>query len=320
MSKTCILAVDLGGTATKLALLNLRGKILKKISIPTRAYKGKKALIAAIQKTIQALLLGNGIGKSKVKGMGVGVPGLVDYNRGIIHNLINIPGWHNVALKDILQRKLKLPCFVDNDANVMALGELVFGAGKGAKNIVCLTVGTGVGGGIIINGKLYRGRSFSAGEIGHIPINEDGPHCNCKGNGCVEAYVGNRYVSKEVIKKLKRGEKSKVFNFVKRLSDITPEVLYKAAKRGDKFSKNMWNEIGNHLGFMLAGVVNLLNPERIIIGGGVSKAGKFLFEPLRRRVLRQAMAIPAKACRILPAKLGEDAGLIGAAALVMENT
>jgi glucokinase len=168
---------------------------------------------------------------------------------------------------------------------------------------VCITLGTGVGGGIIIDGGIYRGSTFSAGEVGHMPLKEEGLSCNCGGYGCLERYVGNRYISEE-FRSMKGGA-----------SLVSPESISIAARKGDKASIELWDRVGKRIGTTLAGIVNLLNPEKIIIGGGVAEAGELLFGPIRKTVKRRAMPVPGRAVRILKAKLGNDAGVIGAAAL-----
>ena len=248
----------------------------------------------------------------------MGVPGLVDSIHGLVHNLTNIRGWRKVALKEYLEKNTKLTAYIDNDVNLMALGELMCGAGQGGvKNLVCLTLGTGVGGGIIIEGKIYRGSTLSAGELGHIPVNADGPRCHCGGYGCLERYVGNAYIVEKAIKAIESGRRS----LIKKLSEgnleaITPRTIFQAARRGDKLAKEIWEETGRYIGVALSGVINLLNPEMIVVGGGVAQAGKLLFEPIRRTVKERAMSLPAGKVKIVPAKLGEDAGLIGAGMLV----
>ncbi|MBU4376231.1 MAG: ROK family protein, partial [Candidatus Omnitrophica bacterium] len=214
----------------------------------------------------------------------------------------------------------RIPVFVDNDVKVMALAEMKYGAGKGYKDAVCLTLGTGVGGAVIINGSLYRGASLVAGEIGHVPLNENGPACNCGSFGCLEAYVGREYFLNNVRKKLERSPDSLAMKMAEgNLFSVTPELLQKAALKGDSIAKAAWREMGTHIGNALAGTVNLLNPEIIIIGGGIAGAGKILFDSIRSAVDKKSMKIQAKAVRIVKAKLGNDAGVIGAAEIVKDN-
>lgn len=315
--KKYIVAVDLGGTNIKAAVIRDGKKIIDKIMVSTKAYKNRDALINGIAQLCRKLIEKNAIKKGEILGIGIGLPGLIDSKRGIVHHLVNIEGFKNVPLKKLIEKKTDIRTFLDNDVNVMTLGELHYGAGQGAKNMLCITLGTGVGGGIIINGSLYRGSSLSAGEIGHMPLNEIGPKCGCGGFGCMEKFVGNKYIVETAAKKIRAGKKTLIKKLVKgNLKRLTPEIISRAAKRNDALAKAIWKEVGAHLGVTLAGVINLINPERIVIGGGVSEAGKFLFESIKRTVKERAMRVPANCAKIVKAKLGQDAGLIGAAVLV----
>lgn len=331
--KRYTVGIDLGGTNIRIAVIShqvirSRGhqlkdkniKILKKISVPTRTYKSKDTLIEGLSRLSLGLIRSLNIKKSDILGIGIGAPGLIDSKRGIIHHLVNIKGFKEVPLKRLIERETGIQTFLDNDVNVMTLGELYYGAGRGAENMLCITLGTGVGGGIVIDGKLYRGSSLSAGEIGHMPLNEIGPRCNCGGKGCMEKYVENKHIIALTVKKIKEGAKSTIVKLVNGdLGKITPEIISAAAKKGDRLARAVWEEIGSHLGTTIAAVINLLNPERIIIGGGVAEAGKFLFDAVKRTVKRRAMGVPARHAKIVKAKLGQDAGLIGAAVLVRLN-
>jgi glucokinase-like ROK family protein len=317
--KKYAIGVDVGATHSKIAILDLHGRILVKDSLLTRLYE-KNALIKAISASLEKLLIEKKLKKSDILGLGIGVPGLVDFKKGLVFYFVNIPRWKNVPLKKRIEKAMGLPTFVDNDVKVMALGELTFGAGKNYKNVICLTLGTGVGGAVIVDGKLYRGASLVAGEIGHIPINEDGPLCNCGNYGCLEAYVGREYFLGDIRRSLKKGSRSIITKMVKnRFSDITPELLEQAAYKGDPFAKRKWNEMGEHIGNALVGVVNLLNPELIIIGGGIAEAERFIFGAIKKTLRKRAMKVQKKAVRVVKAKLGNDAGVIGAAELVKKN-
>lgn len=318
--KRYVIAIDLGGTNIKVAVIKNEDKIINKITIPTNSYKDKLALVNGLSELSIRLLRKSGLKKGDIAGIGIGAPGLIDSKKGVIHHLVNIKGFKNVPLKRLIEKKTGILTFLDNDVNVMTLGELYYGAGKGAKNMICITLGTGVGGGIVIDGALYRGSSLSAGEIGHMPLNETGPRCNCGGFGCMEKFVGNRYIVEAIIKKIRKDRKTIISKLVKgNLKKITPEIISLAAKRGDKLARETWEEIGCHLGVTLAGVINLLNPERIVIGGGVADAGRFLFEAIRNTIKKRAMDVPAGCAKVVKARLGRDAGLIGAAVLVRLN-
>ncbi|MFH1398279.1 MAG: ROK family protein [Candidatus Omnitrophota bacterium] len=300
-----IIAIDLGGTNLKLALLNSRLNIKARSILNTRKFLNKAGLIRAISDSIETIISGNNLRKSDISGVGLGLPGPIDAKKGIVHFFPNIPGWREVNLKRILQEKTGLPVFLDNDAKLMALAEYKKGAARGSLNAICLTLGTGVGGGLIINGEIFRGSTNATGEIGHLPINEDGPKCNCGGKACLEAYIGNNAILKEAKNKFRKR--------------VTLEELSYLANKGDKLATNIWKKVGERLGIALSAVVNLLNPDCIVIGGGVANSGKILFQEVKKTILKRAMNVQAKHVKVRPAVLGSDAGLIGAAMLVKEG-
>ncbi len=317
-----VAGVDLGGTNVKIALVAEGGKIKTRGRLSTLDYQNKEEIIEGILCCIDRLLAGFGRVKMPLCGIGIGAPGLVDSVNGIVHELPNINGWDSVPLKDIIEKRTGIATFTDNDVNLMALGEFTYGAGRGAKDVICLTLGTGVGGGIILDGKLYRGATLSAGEIGHMAIDKNGPQCSCGSFGCLERYVGNRYIVESVVEKLKKAgsDKSKIVELAGGdLDKITPEIIEQAARKGDRIAIGVWEEVGSNIGVILAGVVNLLNPERIIIGGGIAKAGELLFGPIRKAVRARAMDVPGDTVKIIPSKLWDDAGILGSEVLVRER-
>jgi len=292
------IGVDLGATFVKIGLVDNKSKVYFRRKIETPLGADKTLLIDSIVNNVKDVIKKS---DKQVSGIGIGVPGPVDSQKGIVHYFPNIKGWKEVPLKAILEKKLGLRVMLDNDVNAMTLGEFVFGAGKGCDNLVCLTLGTGVGGGIIIDGKLYRGGSMTAGEIGHMPINETGPLCNCGGIACLERYIGNRYI-------LERAKK--IFG-----NKITLERVTELAGLGNKKAAAIWIDVAKKLGAALTQVVNLLNPDKIVIGGGVSKAGPFILTPLKKEVKKRAMKDQAAHVKIVLAKLGADAGIIGSSLL-----
>lgn len=313
-----VIGIDLGGTNLKVALLDLNGHIREKVSFPTR--QGKEAVLQQIIESLEEVIKRAKVKRSAILGLGLGTPGLVDSIQGLVRGFTNIKGWRNVPLKEYMESNTGFPAYIDNDVNLMALGELRCGAGQGARNMVCLTLGTGVGGGIIIEGRLYRGSTLSAGELGHIPVNVHGPRCACGGYGCLERYVGNAYIVERAVKAIQGGRGNLIKKLVEGdLKAITPRIIFRAARQGDKLAEEIWEETGRYIGIALAGVINLLNPEIIVVGGGVAQAGKLLFGSIRRTVKERAMNLPAKKVKIVPAKLGEEAGLIGAGMLVKEG-
>ena len=316
MKKNYTIGIDLGGTNVKIALLKNVNIIVQKTSIETDKHKGRSKLIAEIIKIIKQLIKDNKLKKSQIAGIGIGVAGPINFDRGFIHNLTNIKGWKNTPLKQMLTKKIGIRTFVDNDVNVVTLGELAFGAGRGFKDILCLTLGTGVGGGIVLNGHLYRGPNFTAGEIGHIPISITGPKCNCGGTACIERYVGNKFIIQRAKELVKNNKKSLIFKYANnQISKITPKIISQAASDKDKIALFIWREVGNYLGIALSGLVNTLNPELIIIGGGVAKAGKPLFDSIKKTIKLRSMKNPASFVKVVPALLGEEAGIVGASVL-----
>jgi len=305
MSKKFIVAVDLGGTNLKIGILDLKYNIRRKEVLSTGKFDRKEDLILAIESGIKSIIRAAFLKQSSILGIGLGLPGPVDSKRGIVHFFPNIPGWREVNLKELLEKRLKLPVVLDNDAKLMALAEYKLGDAGSFRNVLCITLGTGVGGGLILEKRLYRGEDNAAGEIGHLPINEKGPRCNCGGVACLESYLGNNRI---------RQEASKIFS-----KGISLEELSALSKKGNQKAINIWEKTGERLGIALAGAVNLLNLDAIIIGGGVANAGKILFEKLKITIRLRGMSVQSGRVKIFKARLGENAGLIGAAILVKEG-
>lgn len=302
-----VVGVDVGGTNIKLGLVGAHLRVVDRTRFATKSFAADpKSLISEISRQISSLIERNNISIRNVAGIGVGLPGLVDNSKGIVRFLPNILGWKDISLKNILEKKQGVPVFLENDVNLIALGEWKFGAGRNAKHMVCITLGTGVGSGLILNGCLYRGPGFAAGEFGHVPINEDGPACGCGSFGCLESYVGNaRLVS--------RAQK------ITKKADMSIEGMYVLAKKGDKTALKFWEETATHIGNGLVTVVNMLNPQRIVIGGGVSHNHEFLFPTINDVIQKRAMTVPASMVKIVRAQLGNDAGILGAHVLVHEH-
>lgn len=308
--------IDIGGTFIKYGLLR-HGKILTSYQVATP----ERSTPAVLQKLLiqQVHRLAHHT-SAKIQGVGIGIPGLVEYPAGVVRSCVNLKGWVSVPLRGLLERQLHLPVRVDNDVNAMTLAEWTYGAGRGVSNLVCLTLGTGVGGGLVLDGKMYRGAIGAAGEVGHIPLAEDGPRCPCGGRGCLEQYVGNRQIIRWVRQQLRRRIKSRIPKLVEgRLDRLEPQIIDQACRLNDRLGIEAWRRTGFFLGLALAGVVNLLNPDRIVIGGGVAKAGRWIFEPLRATLRTRAMRgvghVP-----VVPARLGGSAGLIGASLLLEDSS
>lgn len=305
--KNYTVGVDVGGTNIKFGLVNRSGAILTRTSLDTRQFhRNKQKLINALIEEINRLISSKKLKSKDIAGIGLGLPGLIDSKRGIVNFLPNVPGWKNVPLKSIMQKKLRIPTFIENDVNLITLGEWKFGAGKGYKNMLCMTLGTGVGAGLILNSALYRGEGFVAGELGHMPLNEKGPNCSCGGWGCFECYVGNGHLLKEAQTIFKN-------------KNIQLPDVFKLANQGNVRAIRFWSEAAVHIGNALVGVVNLLNPRLIVIGGGVSNNYKFLGKTINSIIRKRSMRVQAGMVKVTRAKLGDAAGIIGAQVLVKET-
>ena len=305
--KQYVVGVDVGGTNIKLGLVAPSGQVIARNYFATKPFASSKTkLIVALAETIESVIAQSGLQKKDIAGVGIGLPGLIDHERGVVRFLPNIPGWRNVPLKTILQKKIALRVSIENDVKLITLAEWKFGAGRGVSNLICLTLGTGVGSGLILNNDLYRGQDNAAGELGHMPLNEHGSQCNCGGFGCFETYVGNKRLFTRA--GLMMGKKA----------GMTMEEMFTLARQGNKKALAFWEETATHIGNGLVGVVNLLNPRLIIIGGGVANNEKFLFKTIAAVIKKRAMTLQGSMVKIKRAQFGDDAGIIGAQVLVSD--
>lgn len=310
------IGIDVGGTNVKIALVDEKGRIIYSNSVPTRAEMGYEYTVNNIKQAIYDLLKETKLEAKNIEGIGFGFPGQVDYKSGVVRLAPNIPGWVDVPIAKLIEDEFHIPTRVDNDVRCAALGELNFGAGKGCQNLICITVGTGIGSGLIINGKLVRGASNAAGEIGHIKLQmHDGPICGCGDTGCLEAFASGPSIVAMAEDYIKGGKSTK-FREMANSNDITPFIVAEAAKAGDPVAKRIFTIMGEYIGIGMASVVNLLNPERIIVGGGVADAGDILMTPLKETLKKRAMKIAGEAVEVVPAQLGNTAGVIGASLLI----
>lgn len=312
-----LIGVDLGGTSTKLALINLYGEIIHKWKIPTDISKNGMNITTNIAKSIDSKLEELDESKSRILGIGMGAPGPVRFQDGSIYEAINL-GWQHYPLKDLLEVETSLPAVIDNDANIAALGEMWKGAGQGAKDLVCITLGTGVGGGVITNGQVVHGKSGAAGEIGHMTVvTENGAPCNCGKTGCLETVAsatGIVRLAKEAL--IKENRMSLLQQKITDGQLLSSKLVFECANEGDVLSKEIVQQVSSYLGLAVSHIGNLLNPEKIVIGGGVAEAGDLLIEPLRTIFEKYTFKRVFKSTKILPATLGNDAGVIGAAWLI----
>jgi len=310
------IGIDVGGTNVKIALVD-EGKIIYSNSVPTYAQMGYEYTVNNIKQAIKDLMKETSTTSKDIKGIGFDFPGQVDYKTGVVKLAPNIPGWVNVPIAKMIEEEFHIPTKIDNDVRCAALGELKFGAGKGCENFVCITVGTGIGSGLVINGQLVRGAANAAGEIGHIKLQmHNGPICGCGDTGCLEAFASGPSIVALAQEYLKSGKSTKFREMAGADGEITPYIVAKAAEAGDPVAKRIFQIVGEYVGMGLVSVINLLNPEKVIIGGGVAEAGELLLDPVRKTVMERAMVIARESVEIVPALLGNSAGVIGASMLV----
>jgi glucokinase len=319
MTEKWLVGVDLGGTTIKMAFVNMYGEIVHKWEIDTDHSEQGKNIVTDIAKSIDQKLEELDQPKSKLLGIGMGAPGPVNTETGVIYQTTNLP-WKNYPLKDVLEVETSLPVVVDNDANIAAIGEMWKGAGNGAKDLICVTLGTGVGGGIIANGQVVRGTNGAGGEIGHMTsIAEGGAPCNCGKTGCLETIASATGIARIAKEKLAKGETTSVLQQIyKENGKVTAKDVFDAAKANDELALEIVDYVTFHLGLALANLANGLNPEKIVIGGGVSKAGDILVKHVRTHFDRFAFPRVAEGATIAIATLGNDAGVIGGAWLVKQ--
>ena len=361
------IGVDLGGTDIKAGLVSSVGDISCRVVLPTDVEVGGPKVVAArIAEAVRQVLIKaeapdaqaiSKLGKAPQSPLrrakesdnkhyghvdvrevwiGLGAPGLIIAETGVVHFSPNFPGWTDIPLVGYVNAELAELNFsktttnnnekyklilqgMDNDVNAMTLGELRHGAGVGYKNIVALTLGTGVGGGVVIDGQVYHGSQNTAGELGHTVVEPNGRYCGCGNQGCLEAYAGAKNIVERTEEKIKTGRSTILAKSRKNRAALTPRQIAEAAHAGDEVAMEIFAETGRYIGIALTSIAHILNPQIAIIGGGIAEAGeKLLFEPIRAELAKRAMDIPAR-MRIIKAHLGNDAGIVGAAMLALES-
>lgn len=312
-----IVGVDLGGTNIVAGALSEDGnEVIALRSEPTRPDQGAEAVIDRIVRMIDTVIAETiaqtGAKKGDVIGIGVGAPGPLDRERGIVITTPNL-GWTNFPLRDVIAERTGITTRLDNDANCATLGEWWLGAARGARNVVGMTIGTGIGGGLILNGRLYHGASDVAGEIGHTTIDVTGRLCKCGNYGCLEAYASGPSIAERAREAVAGDEDSLLARMVGRQLDrLTAATVYEAAKLGDDVAIDVVRETARFLGAGIANLLNIFNPDVVVIAGGVTQAGEALFNPLLREVRKRAFRPAVDACRIVPGELPGSAGVVGA--------
>ena len=310
MEKKYVVGVDLGGTKIYTALVDLDGNIVKEVTVKTEAQKGDAIVLEKILNTIDDVLIGTDI--NEVKAIGVGSPGPLDVENGLIVYTPNLP-FKNFNIVKPIKEKYKIDTYLDNDANVATLSEYMFGAGKGSKNMVYVTVSTGIGGGAILNGNLFRGSTSNALEIGHITVMQGGPRCGCGNTGCAEALASGT----AIMKRAKEALESKVETSLKNYEVVTAKEVFLEAEKGDKVSQDILNDALSYLGITISNIANSFDPDKIIIGGGVSEAGRIVFDKIDYEMERRCLKTIYNNCKVEKAVLGSKAGVLGAAALAI---
>jgi glucokinase len=314
MKKKVGIGIDLGGTSIKYALGKEDGEILKRGNRPSRASEKYQIILNEISLAIHEMMDYATAKGLKVSAIGVGTPGAVDVTTGFLKGSTpNFKCWRHVPIKSELEKKVGLPVFVDNDANLMALGEAKYGAGMGHKHIICLTIGTGIGGGIIIEGNLFRGSNFAGAELGHTTIKYNGPNCRCGGKGCLEKYASASAMIEQFYKKSTRQDPSL------KKDAINVKYIFKQMASGNAIAKEVIDNSTYYLGRGLADFINIFNPTIIIIGGGVAEAGKAYLKRIREVAFTYAMDCAKEDVKIAGAKLGNKAGYMGAICFALDQ-
>ncbi|MBN1164167.1 MAG: ROK family protein [Candidatus Krumholzibacteriota bacterium] len=306
-----VLGVDIGGTDIKLGIVNQKGEVLHSGTIPTRAAQGPEAMVNDVLQWRE----GQRGDHPEITAAGIDCAGLLDGKRRWLYSSPNLSGWENIPLGEMFESRLGLPVTLDNDANCAAWGEYNRGAGRGTKCFVCLTLGTGVGGGVVIEGRLYRGSQGLAGEVGHQVILAGGPRCGCGSRGCLEALIGADAIIKRTRDILAEGKAS----VLGERDDFTVRDIASAAREGDGAAVRSLGETGEFLGIGLANIVHLFNPEVIAVGGGVAGAGDFILGPARESLRKHLMGEVLSGIPVVPAQLGNRASLVGASFLALEK-
>jgi glucokinase len=319
-----VIGVDLGGTNIVVGVMPEDGS--REIAMraqPTRADLGPEVVVDRIVQMIEDAILvtraETGATREDFLGVGVGAPGPLDRQRGVVVVAPNL-GWRNLPLRDLIADRVGLTATLDNDANCATLGEWWTGAAKGAQHVIGITIGTGIGGGIILDGRLFHGASDVAGEIGHTTIDSNGRRCKCGNYGCLEAYTSGPAIAERAREALEIGQASMLPDMVQgRVDRITAQTVYEASERGDVVAREVVRDTARFLGAGIANLLNIFNPDVVVVAGGVTQAGEALFEPLNAEVRRRAFRPAVDACRIVPGILPGTAGVVGAVATFLQQ-
>ncbi len=319
--KEIFLGIDIGGTNIFIALIDNKGRIYEEARFPTDVKKIPGKIISQILRETVKIFYSTDI--DRLRGIGIGCAGQINQKKGVVEFSPNL-FWKNVNIVDRIRKGLgninkkffKIPIVLDNDANAAAWGAYIVELKRKVNNLMCITLGTGIGGGFVLDGKLYHGASGKAGEVGHINLYPDGLRCNCGNRGCIERYIGSEYIVERMKEGIKKGKGKKLLRLVNgNIELLTPKILQIGAEQHDSFSISLWNEIAKELGIILGGIINLLNPEVIIFTGGISRTGDILFEPLKKAIKENCFSYAFSDVKLLVSKLKDKLGVIGSALL-----
>lgn len=316
MNAKYVVGVDLGGTKILTALADSNGKIVERVRVDTGAQDSVEVVVQRINDTVLQVIEKAGIEKDEVARVGVGTPGPLDIEKMIVLTAPNL-NWINVPLVEMMEKELGLTVSLENDANAAALAEHAFGAGKGSQHMVYMTISTGVGGGVIINGQILHGAGVSGGEIGHHTIDPDGPLCGCGNYGCLEAMASGTALGRYARDVVTSGRKTMMSELVENTDQVDGSIVTKAAEAGDDLALVLVDLVARNIGIGVANLINIFNPEKIVLGGGVMKAGHLFIDRIKNEAKKRSLKDSYELCEIVFSELGSDVGVLGAIAVAL---
>ena len=316
------MGVDIGGTNVKIVLVDPRQQqLLESVYLKTLAHRGPERIVADVASSVVELKRqAEAEGGLQLAGLGVGCAGLIDLAEEAVLTSPNLPGWKNVRLGKMLKEKLHIPVLIENDVNCICYGEYLLGAGRSLNTFLCVAPGTGVGGGLIIDGKIWQGQGFSAGEVGHMTIEPEGDRCLCGNLGCLETLASGSWLVERAKRHLRQGVESSLSTVLESSEGLSAENIYQAAMNGDKLAQKLFEVVGRSLAIAIANVVHLLGIRNVLIAGGLAKGWDAFMGSLREELQDRLTLIPATEVQLVRARLGDNAGPLGAAYLVAERT
>lgn len=311
-----VIGIDMGASHVMLILADFSGRQLHEIEVPLDINEGPSVCLARVAELVEQLLKEAGMSMSQISAVGVGVPGPIVQKEGMVSGPPIMPGWDRYPIRDHLQELWQVPVSLNNDAELGAVGEWAYGAGRGEHNLAYIKVGTGIGAGLLLEGQIYRGSTGCAGEIGHITIDENGPLCTCGNRGCLEAIAGGGAIARKAMEAVRMGQRTQLAEMVHN-GKLTVADVMNAARHGDHLAQRITAEAGMHLGTAIANIVNLFNPSMVVIGGSVGQIGDLLLEPIRLTVQRRSLLVASRNVRITAALLGKHSVAIGAVVVAL---